>query len=98
MLDDLEQNNERLNILNAISHLNKPLLIIHGTADVPVKIEEANKMYDVADKNLTEFITLEGASHLYGAKHPYTSEGETMTHVLELTSTWIKKQLTHLED
>ena len=34
-----------MDILTAVETLNKPLLLVHGTADIPVKIDEAEKLY-----------------------------------------------------
>jgi len=93
LLDDLEQNKERLNIARAIEKLHKPLLLIHGTADLPVPIAEVKKLYDISDKTMTEFLSLEGAGHMYGARHPYKKESPTMTRVLELTSSWFHRHL-----
>lgn len=93
LLDDLEQNKGRLNIARAVEQLHKPLLLIHGAADLPVPIAEVKKLYDISDKTMTEFISLEGVGHMYGARHPYKKESPTMTHVLELTSSWFHKHL-----
>jgi len=89
LLDDIENNGERLDILKAVETLNKPLLIVHGTADVPVKIDEAEKLYSVSNKNFTKFVKLDGAGHMYGAKHPYKDESATLNHVLDITSHWL---------
>ncbi len=93
LLDDVENNAERLNIVKAVEELRKPLLIVHGTADIPAKFEEAERLYDAADKQLTKFVRLEGAGHMYGAKHPYKEESQTMNHVLDITSKWLHNQL-----
>ena len=45
LLDDIENNAERLDIVNAVRELRKPLLIVHGTADIPAKIEEAENLF-----------------------------------------------------
>lgn len=91
LLDDLEKNAQRLNIINAVEHLQKPLLIIHGTGDIPVKIEEVEKLYEASDKHLTEFVILEGVGHMYGAKHPYKEHSPTLIHILDITSQWLHK-------
>ncbi|MBP9212835.1 MAG: prolyl oligopeptidase family serine peptidase [Bacteroidetes bacterium] len=93
LLDDLEQNSARLNIVNAVAALNKPLLIVHGTADIPAKITEAEELFAAADRTLTEFVRLEGAGHMYGAKHPYKEPSPTLEHVLELTLHWLHTHL-----
>ena len=93
LLDDLEIHSKRLNIIEAAEHLQKPLLIVHGSADIPVRLEEARRLFEASDKTLTEFIVIDGASHMYGAKHPYKKESTDMIRVLELTSSWFHKHL-----
>lgn len=95
LLNDAQLNRERYDLLAAVSHLGKPLLIIHGTEDVPVKIREAEAMYDAADKSLTQFVRLDGVGHMYGAKHPYKKESPTLTHILEVTGAWLHTVLLH---
>ena len=93
LLDDIEQNAERLDLVKAVEELRKPLLIVHGTADIPAKFHEAGQLYAASDKSLTDFIPLEGVGHMYGAKHPYKTESPTMNHVLEITTAWLHKHL-----
>jgi len=93
LLDDLEENAERLDIELAVQRLQKPLLLIHGTSDLPVPIEEASRLYEISDKLMTEYVVLEGVGHMYGARHPYREPAPEMTHVLELTSAWFHKHL-----
>jgi len=93
LLDDLEKNGERLNIKRAVHDLGKPLLLIHGTADISVPIEEVRNLYSASDKTMTELILLEGAGHMYEARHPYVKEAPAMSRVLELTSAWFHKHL-----
>jgi dipeptidyl aminopeptidase/acylaminoacyl peptidase len=93
LLDDLEKNGERLNIKTAVHDLGKPLLLIHGTADLPVPIEEVKSLYEISDKTMTELIMLDGIGHMYGARHPYIKPTSAMNHVLELTSAWFHKHL-----
>ncbi len=93
LLDDLERNAERLDIERAVRRLAKPLLLVHGTSDLPVPIDEANRLYEVSDKSMTERIILEGVGHMYGARHPYKESAPVMTHVVELTAAWFHKHL-----
>lgn len=93
LLDDLEHNAARLDIVRAVKELRKPLLLVHGTGDIPVPIAEVEKLVDVADRRNTEFVTLEGVGHMYGARHPYRKVSETMIKVLELTSAWFHNHL-----
>ncbi len=91
LLDDLEKNGERLNIKNAVHYLGKPLLLIHGTADLPVPIDEVKSLYEISDKTMTELILLEGIGHMYGARQPYVKPASAMSRVLELTTAWFHK-------
>jgi uncharacterized protein len=93
LLNDVEQHRQRFDLLEAAAHLDKPLLIVHGTEDVPVKIQEAERLYAAADKSMTQFVRLEGVGHMYGAKHPYKHESPTLTHILEVTGTWLHSVL-----
>ncbi|MFA6467372.1 MAG: alpha/beta fold hydrolase [Bacteroidota bacterium] len=93
LLDDIEKNAERLDLIKAVKELKKPLLIVHGTADIPAKFHEAEQLYAAADKSMTDFVRLEGAGHMYGAKHPYKEKSPTLNHVLDVTTTWLHKQL-----
>jgi uncharacterized protein len=93
LLKDAEQNRNRFDLCKAASDLGKPLLIIHGTEDVPVKIQEAERLYEASEKSRTQFIRLEGVGHMYGAKHPYRHESPTLTHILEITGAWFHSVL-----
>lgn len=93
LLDDIENNAERLDLIKTVASLNKPLLIVHGTADIPAKISEAEDLYRASDPRTTEFVRLEGAGHMYGAKHPYKEESQTLNHVLDITTNWLHHHL-----
>ena len=69
LLHDLESHSKEYNILEAATRINQPWLIIHGTADENVLLEQAEKL-----KNLNpnaKFQVIEGANHVFGASHPY---------------------------
>ena len=82
-----------MNIKTAVHDLGKPLLLIHGTADLPVPIEEVKSLYEISDKTMTELILLEGIGHMYGARHPYVKPAPAMSRVLDLTAAWFHKHL-----
>lgn len=78
LLEDLEDNAETLNIIEAAKQVNIPWLIIQGDDDVNVPFEHAQKLAD-ANPN-SRLVKIEGANHVYGASHPY--ENETLPHHL----------------
>jgi len=78
--EDLDRNRERLLIKKAAKKLNKPFLIVHGTEDDTVSINEANALHQwVAGSRLC---LIENADHAFNAKHPYTAQ-ELNEHILK---------------
>lgn len=78
--EDLDRNRERLLIKKAAKKLNKPILIVHGTEDDTVSINEANALHQwVAGSRLC---LIENADHAFNATHPYTAQ-ELNEHILK---------------
>jgi dienelactone hydrolase len=78
--EDLDRNRERLLIKKAAKKLNKPFLIVHGTEDDTVSINEANALHQwVAGSRLC---LIENADHVFNATHPYTAQ-ELNEHILK---------------
>ncbi len=86
LLDDMENNSAgSLNIENALRKLNCPLLIAHGDQDLAVPIEEAEQLYNWADKSKTEFLKLFGTGHTFGIEHPFAGSNEKFENLLSRT-------------
>ena len=68
ILDDYEQNRERLDILAAASRLRVPLLAVHGGNDESVPVEEGRLV--AARGSETSLVVIQRASHTYNAIHP----------------------------
>jgi len=67
--EDFIANEERLTIRRAVENLKKPQLIVHGTTDPTVSIEEAKAVHRWNPNSQLE--TIEGGDHVFGAKHPW---------------------------
>ncbi len=67
--EDFKKNEERLTISKAVKTQKKPYLIIHGTEDKAVLKSEANLLHNWSLES--ELFLLEGANHVFGAKHPW---------------------------
>ncbi len=67
--EDYKENEERFNIQYAAQHLEKPLLVIQGSADETVKDKEAGLLHEWSKDSVLE--TMEGANHTFGAKEPW---------------------------
>lgn len=68
--EDFQAHKERLNILEATKKLNIPLLICHGTEDEAVPVENAHRIHEAARYSN---IFLVPSDHVFGRKHPWTS-------------------------
>ncbi|QDP85999.1 alpha/beta fold hydrolase [Chryseobacterium sp. SNU WT5] len=66
---DYKANEQRFNIQHAAHHLEKPTLILQGTADEAVKEKEANLLNDwIKD---SELFLIQEANHTFGSKEPW---------------------------
>ncbi|MBB5440811.1 pimeloyl-ACP methyl ester carboxylesterase [Pedobacter sp. AK017] len=71
LLDDFNQNKEKVDIIRAAKKIHIPWLILHGDEDVNVKFSVAQQL---AQKQLKAKIQkIQGANHVYGASHPYAA-------------------------
>ena len=76
ILDDVEQHRDQLDILAAAARITVPWLIIHGTGDESVPDSDARALAHAAPH--ARLLLLEGASHTFGARHPWAgAEADT---------------------
>ena len=86
ILKDFEANKERYNLVNSSSRLEIPYLIIQGTNDQAVKMEEAHQLKRCFTKS--EIHIIADANHVFGGSHPF--EGEVLPeHTKELVQVTI---------
>jgi uncharacterized protein len=91
LLDDLERNPGRLDILAHAAQIKQPWLIAHGDEDMSVVLAHAEEL-KVANPN-AEFLVITGGDHVFGATQPY-AEPELPTKLLEFceqTVAFLKK-------
>lgn len=69
IVEDINNNSQRLNIEKAAKKLNKPHLIVHGSEDPTVNTEEAKAVHNWSKKSTLKII--EGADHVFNVKHPW---------------------------
>lgn len=87
LLDDIEKNSsEKLNIEKAVKNLNIPFFIVHGDQDLAVPIQEAEQLYQWADKSKTKFLKIIGTGHTFDITHPFTSSNPKFDLLLEQTN------------
>ena len=88
--EDIYKNPKRLDIERAAKALNKPHLIIHGTQDAAVPLEEAIAVNNWSEKS--ELKIIEGADHVFNVKHPWNEKSlpETYLNILKDCLKFIK--------
>ena len=90
MYEDFFANKDKLDIPAAVKSLNIPQLIIHGTDDPAVDHKGALELKDW--NSSAELITLEGAGHTFGGKHPWTDDNlaDDMQKAVDATINFIR--------
>ena len=83
VLNDFESNSQKYSLQEGGKKLKIPYLILQGTNDSAVPMDEYNALKKNFPKASTHLI--EGANHVFGAAHPYISE-ELPEHSKELVS------------
>ncbi len=69
--ENFKENENRLHVKNAVHNLNIPYLVIHGSNDETVLIEEARNLYSWNSNN--QILIVENANHTFDSKHPWDS-------------------------
>lgn len=70
--EDQVLHKERLNINHAVKRLTIPFLIVHGTSDKAVDFKDAQDLKRSSKQAI--LLSIEGADHTFGVKHPFTLE------------------------
>jgi len=98
LIEDLEKNSERLDILKAVSGINIPLLIIHGEQDLSVGVEEAHSLFDHSNKIHTSLDVIPGTGHTFGIEHPFRGSNPIFDDIINKIIFFIKEVNTRNSD
>lgn len=79
--EDFEANEDRLTISKAVKALEKPFLIIHGTADSTVNVDNAEHLKEWDPQ--AKLLLLDAADHVFGGSHPW-EKGELPSDMLTI--------------
>lgn len=90
LIEDLENNSDRLDIQKAVSKLEIPALIIHGTQDITVDYSNAEDLYSRSNKDLTSLKLIDNTGHTFGAVHPFEGSTKALEEVISLIINFIK--------
>lgn len=104
LLDDLERNARRLDVEAAARRLAappepRPWLIVHGSDDASVPVEEGRRLADAARRGAegqdapVHLEVIEGAGHTFGASHPFSRPGPHLDRALAVTRDHLNRSL-----
>ena len=93
LLDDIESHGDAYSPTDAIRKLETPVLVIHGTRDEAVPVDEANLLVRAAGPGAAKLALIQGAGHTFGAVHPFRGSTPELDSVLEKTTVWFRDAL-----
>lgn len=91
LIEDLEKNHERLNILGAMKRISVPVLIIHGKQDLAVDYSDAEALFEQSDKSKTKLVLYENTGHTFGAVHPFKGTNDNLEKLIKDITDRIKR-------
>jgi dienelactone hydrolase len=84
-LDDIDANRNELDVVAAAGRVAAPWLIVHGAADATVPVAVAHQLAALSKSPRTEMFLLDGADHVFGAKHPWQGSTPELDSVMDRT-------------
>ncbi|MCF6294716.1 MAG: alpha/beta fold hydrolase [Flavobacteriaceae bacterium] len=90
---DFIANENRLTIKRAVSNLKIPHLIIHGSDDTSVSVEEAKTLHKWNPNSKLKII--EGANHVFGTSHPWEKDNlsEELQKAIDISIDFLQNNL-----
>jgi acetyl esterase/lipase len=82
LYEDFWVHRDKFSVKKSLSILNKPFLVIHGSADSAVGLYSAE--YLITEALNAKLKIIEDADHVFGGRHPFLDEEELPKHSLEL--------------
>ncbi|MBM4185705.1 MAG: alpha/beta hydrolase [Gemmatimonadetes bacterium] len=93
LLDDLEHNaTGTLSVESAARRIRAPWLIVHGTADETVPIDEGRRLAGWAQD--ARFDEIAGAGHTFGAVHPFRGMTAALEQLFDISVAHLGRHLT----
>ena len=87
MLDDIEANRDRLDILKCATQIEQPILVIHGARDESVPVEESAEIASYAQD--ASRVIIANAGHTLNAIHPLVNVPFALTMAATLTARFV---------
>lgn len=93
LVENFQKNKARLDIPQAVSQLQQPLLVIHGSGDETLPYQMAHDI--TSRKKDAELLIIEDSNHTFGGAHPWEENvlPPDTVQVVEATARFLKKHL-----
>ncbi|WNR46491.1 alpha/beta hydrolase family protein [Paenibacillus roseipurpureus] len=95
ILDDMERNRERFDIIQRISGAQFPITLIQGTEDGEHLTRGSAKL--VANNSTIQWVRVPGGNHTFGSVHPFAGETESLRTAITETKLVIRRMLGETE-
>lgn len=92
LLDDIENNAQRLDLRLAAARRETPWLIVHGSDDEAVPLSEGEDLAAWAD-GIRQLEVIDDGSHTFGAKHPFAGPTRELIRAMNATQVWFRRHL-----
>lgn len=93
IVEDALANADRFDIAKAAQTLDRPWLLVHGTEDETIPLAEGRELAASAAPLHTEALFIEGASHTFGARHPWLGHTKETEQLFGATVLFLSRHL-----
>ena len=92
-LDEIERlRHTVLDVAAAAARVRAPWLIVHGTADETVSVDDGRRLHAAAPA-VSELLLLDGVSHAFDARHPMGAPPPVVDHAVRSTAEFFLRHL-----
>ena len=92
-LEDIEAHADAYDIPTAASRIRVPYLIVHGTRDETVPVDDAGAIAEMGDRGYVRTMLVEGAGHTFGAAHPFAGTPPELERAITASGDWFLRAL-----
>jgi len=92
-VEDLQRNEERFDLQRCVADLQIPLLLVHGSEDLSVRLQEGEELYSAADPARTQLRVIAQTGHTFGAVHPWQGTTSAFDEAVKHSIQWFSTHL-----
>lgn len=96
VLIEMETHKSELTALGQAPHVEAPWLIVHGTDDPGVPVEQARQLNEAAtheQEHMRLLLEIQDGGHTFGAVHPFQGPTPHLIEAMNATQLWLKRWL-----